>query len=53
MGPVLFELPALFQANLPRLDDTVIRWLEAANVVLCFHDWRERPVDAPVTADFV
>jgi uncharacterized protein YecE (DUF72 family) len=81
MGPVLFQLPAVFQANLPRLDaflralkrqrhirplravlevrhaswldDTVIRRLEAANVALCFHDWRERPVDAPVTADFV
>ena len=53
MGPVLFQLPALFQTNLPRLDDRVIRRLETANVALCFHDWRERPVDAPVTVDFV
>ena len=27
--------------------------LHAANVALCFHDWRELPVRAPVTADFV
>ena len=35
------------------LEDAVICRLEAANVALCFHDWRELPVTAPVTADFV
>ena len=31
----------------------ILRRLEDANVALCFHDWREQPVDGPVTADFV
>jgi uncharacterized protein YecE (DUF72 family) len=81
MGPVLFQLPGFFKANLPRLDafllalerqryirplraalevrhtswldEAVTRRLEAANVALCFHDWRELPVGTPVTADFV
>ena len=81
LGPVLFQLPAFFRADLRRLDafllaldrqryvprlrsvlevrhaswleDPVIKRLEAANVALCFHDWRELPVTAPVTADFV
>jgi uncharacterized protein YecE (DUF72 family) len=35
------------------LDDAVIRRLEAADVSLCFHERRELPVGAPVTADFV
>jgi uncharacterized protein YecE (DUF72 family) len=35
------------------LEDVVIERLQAANVALCFHDWRELPVTAPVTADFV
>jgi uncharacterized protein YecE (DUF72 family) len=81
LGPVLFQLPEMFHANLPRLDafllaldrqryvsrlraalevrhrswleDAVVRRLRAANVALCFHDWRALPVTAPVTADFV
>ena len=81
LGPVLFQLPAFFRADLRRLDafllaldrqryvprlrsvlevrhaswleDPVIKRLEAGNVALCFHDWRELPVTAPVTADFV
>jgi uncharacterized protein YecE (DUF72 family) len=81
LGPVLFQLPAFFRADLRRLDaflialdrqryvralrsalevrhaswleEPVIKRLEAANVALCFHDWRELPVAAPVTADFV
>jgi uncharacterized protein YecE (DUF72 family) len=81
LGPVLFQLPAFFRADLDRLDafllaldrqrdvralrsvlevrhaswleDPVIKRLEVANVALCFHDWRELPVTAPVTADFV
>ena len=81
LGPVLFQLPGFFRADLRRLDafllaldrqryvrplrsvlevrhaswldDAVIKRLEAANVALCFHDWRELPVTAPVTADFV
>ena len=35
------------------LEDVVIHRLEAANVALCLHDWRELPVDGPITADFV
>ena len=35
------------------LAPAIIGRLEAANVALCFHDWREQPVDGPVTADFV
>jgi uncharacterized protein YecE (DUF72 family) len=35
------------------LDDPIIDRLRAANVALCFHDWREQPVTDPVTADFV
>lgn len=35
------------------LEDAVITRLEAANVALCFHDWRALPVTAPVTAEFV
>ena len=81
LGPVLFQLPGFFAADLPRLDafllalhrqryvrplravlevrhpswlePAVIGRLEDANVALCFHDWREQPVEAPVTADFV
>jgi uncharacterized protein YecE (DUF72 family) len=81
LGPVLFQLPGFFRADLARLDafllaldrqryvrglravlevrhgswleDRVIERLTRANVALCFHDWRELPVGAPVTADFV
>ena len=81
LGPVLFQLPGFFRADLRRLDafllaldrqryirplrsvlevrhaswleDGVIERLRAANVALCFHDWRELPVTSPVTADFV
>jgi uncharacterized protein YecE (DUF72 family) len=81
LGPILFQLPAFFAANVPRLDAFLLAlerqrcvrplrsalevrhpsWLEPAvigrlrdaNVALCFHDWREQPVEAPVTADFV
>lgn len=35
------------------LEAPVIERLRAANVALCFHDWREQPVTGPVTADFV
>ena len=35
------------------LEAPVIERLRAGNVALCFHDWREQPVTAPVTADFV
>ena len=35
------------------LEPAVIERLEDANVALCFHDWREQPVTAPLTADFV
>jgi len=35
------------------LADAVLSRLAAANVALCFHDWRELPVTAPVTANFV
>ena len=35
------------------LDPAVIDRLREANVALCFHDWREQPVSAPVTADFI
>jgi len=35
------------------LVDTVFERLARANVSLCLHDWREQPVTAPLTADFV
>jgi uncharacterized protein YecE (DUF72 family) len=35
------------------LEPAVLRRLQDANVALCFHDWREQPVEGPVTADFV
>ena len=35
------------------LEPAVIDRLRAANVALCFHDWRDQPVSGPVTADFV
>ena len=81
LGPVLFQLPGFFVANLSRLDALLLAldrqryvrplravlevrhpsWLEPAvidqlrnaNVALCVHDWREQPVEGPVTADFV
>jgi uncharacterized protein YecE (DUF72 family) len=81
LGPVLFQLPAQFHANPPRLarflralgrqrlvpgvraalevrhaswlTPDVFDLLRKANVALCFHDARLRPVTEPVTADFV
>ena len=35
------------------LEADVIRRLEDANVALCLHDWREHPVEGPLTTDFV
>ena len=35
------------------LEHPVLTRLQEASVALCFHDWREQPVTAPVTADFV
>jgi uncharacterized protein YecE (DUF72 family) len=35
------------------LEPAVIDRLRDANVALCVHDWREQPVEGPVTADFV
>src|SRR5215813_11418681 len=40
LGPVLFQLPGNFRADLPRLD-------------VCLADWRECPVHDVITADFV
>jgi len=80
-GPVLFQLPPRFKANLDRLrtfldalrhhtkrtrwrcalefrDATwlipeVFEMLRAEDVALCFADWRDLHVTAPVTASFV
>ena len=35
------------------LVDEVYERLARANVALCLHDWKEQPVEGPVTADFV
>jgi len=35
------------------LEPSVLERLTAANVALCLHDWRELPVDGPLTAEFV
>jgi uncharacterized protein YecE (DUF72 family) len=35
------------------LEDAVVKRLESAGVALCLADWRDVPVTAPLTADFV